>query len=233
MKGKRNRSNLRSNIEEAEELNNVDINPLILDYMIRETFTMFDENNSGDIDKTEFSKLTDALGLEISDKKQAEMMRELDKEGSGCINYEEFVKLMSKFKFGDAQTHLESAFSEYDKDMDGQVSVEDFLKVSEELDETPITKEDAQLMIAFCKYFSKQPDQDIDNCNVTKREFIKTLTEINFLIKKVNDSRGNDPNKSKVSGIYDGTKSGINRYPDKSSEGQYEKNGGFGDSDIQ
>ena len=29
---------------------------------------MFDENNSGDIDKTKFSKLTEGLGLEINEK---------------------------------------------------------------------------------------------------------------------------------------------------------------------
>ena len=50
------------------ELNDVDINPLILDLMLRETFQMFDENNSGDIDKTKFSKLTEVLGLEINEK---------------------------------------------------------------------------------------------------------------------------------------------------------------------
>ena len=50
------------------ELNDVDINPLILDLMIRENFSMFDENNSDDIDKTKFSKLTEVLGLEIIEK---------------------------------------------------------------------------------------------------------------------------------------------------------------------
>ena len=65
---KKSRASLRSGMEEGLELNNVDINPLILDLMIRETFAMFDENNSGDIDKTEFSKLTDVLGLELTEK---------------------------------------------------------------------------------------------------------------------------------------------------------------------
>ena len=65
---KRSKSGLKRGIEEGLELNDVDINPLILDLMIRETFAMFDENNSGDIDKTEFSKLTDVLGLELTEK---------------------------------------------------------------------------------------------------------------------------------------------------------------------
>ena len=159
---KKSKSGLKSAIEEGMELNDVDINPLILDLMIRETFAMFDENNSGDIDKAEFSKLTEVLGLEISEKKQNEILRDLDKEGNGCIDYEEFVKLMSKFQFGNAETHLETAFNEYDKDMDGEVGLDDLLKVSEELDEVPMTKSDAELMIVFFKYFSQEKQNEND-----------------------------------------------------------------------
>ena len=214
---KKSRSGLKSAIEEGMELNDVDINPLILDLMIRETFAMFDENNSGDIDKTEFSKLTEVLGLEISEKKQNEILRDLDKEGNGCIDYEEFVKLMSQFQFGNAETHLETAFNEYDKDMDGEVGLDDLLKVSEELDEVPMSKSDAELMIAFFKYFSQEKqnenDEDIHvdeitSVNITKKEFITTLTKINFLVHKSDKNQINDPNKSRASGFYD-SKSGI------------------------
>ncbi len=203
---KKSRASLRSGMEEGLELNNVDINPLILDLMIRETFAMFDENNSGDNEKTEFTKLTDALGLEINEKKQNELMKDLDKEGNGCIGYEDFVNLMSKLQFGNAETHLETAFNEYDKDMDGEVGLDDLLKVSEELDEVPMSKSDAELMIAFFKYFSQEKLQDnedeinldeINSVNITKKEFITTLTRINFLEHKSNQQQ--DLSKSKNS----------------------------------
>ena len=215
---KRSKSGLKSAIDEGMELNDIDINPLILDLMIRETFAMFDENNSGDIDRAEFSKLIDVLGLDMNDKKQAEIMRELDKEGNGCINYEEFVKLMSKCQFGNAETHLETAFNEYDKDMDGEVGLDDLLKVSEELDEETMSRSDAELMIAFFKYFSQEKmhenDDDIhvdeiNSVNITKKEFNTTLTRINFLVhKSENINLSQDPNKSKASGIYE-SKSGF------------------------
>ena len=216
---KKSKSGLKSGIDEAMELNGVEINPLILDLMIRETFAMFDENNSGDIDKAEFSKLTDVLGLEINEKKQNEILRDLDKEGNGCIDYEEFVKLMSKFQFGNAETHLETAFNEYDKDMDGEVGLDDLLKVSEEMDEVPMTKSDAELMIAFFKYFSQEKinenDDDVrieelNSVNITKKEFITTLTRINFLVNKSENinNQSQDPSKSKGSGFYE-TKSGF------------------------
>jgi Ca2+-binding EF-hand superfamily protein len=216
---KKSKSGLKSGIDEGMELNGVEINPLILDLMIRETFAMFDENNSGDIDKAEFSKLTDVLGLEINEKKQNDLMRELDKEGNGCIDYEEFVKLMSRFQFGNAETHLETAFNEYDKDMDGEVGLDDLLKVSEEMDDVPMTKSDAELMIAFFKYFSQEKinenDDDVrieelNSVNITKKEFITTLTRINFLVNKSENinNQSQDPSKSKGSGFYE-TKSGF------------------------
>ena len=213
---KKSRTSVKSGLEEGIELNNIDINPLILDLMIRETFAMFDENNSGDIDKTEFSKLTEALGLEISEKRQNEMMKDLDKEGNGCIGYEDFVELMSKLQFGNAETHLETAFNEYDKDMDGEVGLEDLLKVSEELDEVPMSKSDAELMIAFFKYFSQEKLQEneeeinvdeITSVNITKKEFITALTRINFLVTKSENNQSQDLSKSRASGFYE-SKSG-------------------------
>jgi calmodulin len=216
---KRSRSGLRSAVDEGMEMNDVDINPLILDLMVRETFAMFDENNSGDIDKNEFSKLTDVLGLEINERKRDEIMRDLDKEGNGCINYDEFVNLMKKFQFGNAETHLETAFNEYDKDMDGEVGLDDLLKVSEELDEVPMSKSDAELMIAFFKYFSQEKlnenedehehADEITSVNITKKEFITTLIRINFLVNKSdNNNQSQDPNKSKASAFYE-SKSGF------------------------
>jgi len=213
---KKSRASIKSGLEEGLELNNIDINPLILDLMIRETFAMFDENNSGDIDKGEFSKLTEALGLEMPEKRQNDIMKELDKEGNGCIGYEDFVGLMSRLQFGNAETHLETAFNEYDKDMDGEVGLEDLLKVSEELDEVPMSKSDAELMIAFFKYFSHEKIQenedeinveDITSVNITKKEFITTLTKINFLVTKSDNNQSQELSKSRASGFYE-SKSG-------------------------
>ena len=205
---KKSKTKIKGEIDEGLKLNEVDINPIILDYMVRETFAMFDEDGSGDIDKTEFSKLTDALGLEISEKKQAEIMREIDKEGNGSMDYDEFVKLMSRFQFGNAETHLESAFNEYDKDMDGEIGLDDLLKVSEELDDIPISKNDGELMIAFFKFFAHENEEDfkfedIKNFNITKKDFITTLTRINFLYNKVDNNFQSqvDPNKSRISAM--------------------------------
>ena len=203
---KQSKIGIKNEIEEGIELNDVDINPVILDLMKRETFAMFDEDNSGDIDKSELSKLIEVLGLEKNERKQMEIMREFDKDGNGTIDYEDFIKAMSHFHFGNAETHLETAFNEYDKDMDGEIGLDDLLKVNEELDQAPMSKADAQLMIAFFKYFSQEnneenvSDNEINNVNITKKEFINALKRVNFLVNKSEINQPQDMNKSK-SGI--------------------------------
>ena len=112
------------------------------------------------------------------------------------------------------KNHLESAFNEYDKDMDGEIGLDDLLKVSEELDDIPISKSDAELMIAFFKFFAHENEpnfqyEDIKNFNITKQDFITTLTRINFLYNKTNVG-SQDINKSKISCEKSGFNSKIN-----------------------
>ena len=175
---KKSKSNLRSGMDEGMELSGIGITKSIFDLMIRETFAMFDEDNSGDIDKAELSKLTEVLGLDK--KSRDDIMTKLDKEGNDSIDFQEYKKQMEKYPFGNAETHLETAFNEYDKDMDGEIGIEDLLKVSEELDEVSMSKADAELMIAFFKYFAQEQmenegninNEEINSINITKREFL-------------------------------------------------------------
>lgn len=196
--GRKNRSSIMSDLDYAK----IDVEPLIRDCMIRFAFNMFDEDSSGDIDKDEFAKLVKALGLEINAKKQADLMREIDKDGSGTIYYNEFFDVMSKFQFGkesDIEMHLESAFNDFDKDMDSEINVDDLQKVSEELDETPMTKEDAQLLIAFCKYFGKEKGVHSSGNGINKIEYINMLSRLGFL--KTNEFNKNDKEDNNKNGI--------------------------------
>lgn len=178
---------MKTSLNEDVEFKDIDINPLIKDFMIREAFNMFDEDHSGEIDKREFAKLITSLGLELNEKRINELMKEMDKDGSGTIDFDEFSIMMSNFQFGKEspiQQHLESAFNDYDKDMDTMISPDDFKKVSEELDSIPISKEDAEMFITFCKQFGKEKGiTSINENSVSKEEFINALVQLNFLIK--------------------------------------------------
>jgi len=166
------------------EFKNLDITQLVKNFMIREAFSIFDEDKSGDIDHKEFKNLINTLGWGISETKMIELMKEIDKDGSGTIDYEEFSKMMNNYQFTkDSPTsqHLESAFNLYDKDGDGYINAEDIQKVGEEIDGVMSTK-DADLFIQMVKFFSISKNiKQQHSSKISKEEYINFLYSINFL----------------------------------------------------
>ena len=56
--------------------------------------------------------------------------------------------------------------------------------LSEALDSIPISKEDAEMFITFCKHFGKEKGiTSINENSVSKEEFINALVQLNFLIE--------------------------------------------------
>ncbi len=49
-------SHQHSGLKDEQDFNDIDINQIILDYMTKKTFNMFDEAGNGDIGKGEFPK---------------------------------------------------------------------------------------------------------------------------------------------------------------------------------
>ena len=168
-------------IDENMNISEMDINPIIYDYMIRKTFNMFDGEGAGEVTKEDFIKLIDILGIQ-NDKKSTELARELDKSGTGKIDFDSFINILSECKTANINQDLEGVFKNFDKDMDTQITINDLLRVSQELDEEQISEDDAKLMIAFFKYFSK--DKAKNSNGVSKEEFIIAMSKLNFLIYK-------------------------------------------------
>ena len=166
------------------EFKNLDITQLVKNYMIKEAFSIFDEDGSGDIDKSEFRKLVQTLGWGIPDSKISELMKEVDKDGSGTVDFEEFSKMMNNYQFtkdSPISHHLENAFNLYDKDGDGYINAEDFKNVGEEIDGV-FNEKDADLFINMTKHFSKMNNiKQKDNTKICKEEFTNFLFSINFL----------------------------------------------------
>ena len=208
------RTNILNSNQNFEEFSfgKLELNPLFKEFMIREAFNMFDENESGDIDKKEFYKLVQTLGLEINKKIVNELMNKTE-----TINYDEFFLMMSKFQFGkesDILLHLENSFNEYDKDMDMFISAEDFVKVSEEIDNEPISKEIAEKFVRFCKYFANEQglNNNINNNLVSFEEYVNCLIKIKFLYES--DTNNNSTNKNSSSLNQSNLKSNNNSYLD-------------------
>jgi len=56
-------------------------------------FNRFDNDGNGDIDSSEFDALLSSIGVSLSAKERAGVLKALDIDGSGTISFDEFSKL--------------------------------------------------------------------------------------------------------------------------------------------
>jgi len=63
---------------------------------IRDVFSLFDKDESGDIDASELKDAMQSLDPEMTDDDVIELMEELDVDGNGTIEFEEFLQMMTK-----------------------------------------------------------------------------------------------------------------------------------------
>jgi Ca2+/Na+ antiporter len=64
-------------------------------------FRKFDADNSGEIEKSEFSALVDSLGEKLSREESETLMKYMDKDGSGSISFKEFCDAMAELMRSD------------------------------------------------------------------------------------------------------------------------------------
>jgi len=63
---------------------------------IRDVFSMFDKDDSGDIDALELKDAMQQLDPDMTDDDIVELMEELDVDGNGTIEFEEFLQMMTR-----------------------------------------------------------------------------------------------------------------------------------------
>ncbi|KAF1793297.1 EF-Hand 1, calcium-binding site [Phytophthora cactorum] len=72
--------------------------------MFKETFSLFDKDESGCIDRDELKSMLLALGQQLSSSEIDEIMRQADTDGDGKISFTEFVSMMNERLFRRAQS---------------------------------------------------------------------------------------------------------------------------------
>ncbi|CAI5703307.1 unnamed protein product [Peronospora effusa] len=93
--------------------------------MFRETFALFDKDESGCIDQDELKNMLLALGQQLSSSEIDEIMRQADTDNDGKISFTEFVSMMNQrlFRRGNLTTgDLKAAFNTFDVNQDGFIS---------------------------------------------------------------------------------------------------------------
>jgi Ca2+-binding EF-hand superfamily protein len=63
---------------------------------IKEAFSLFDKDQSGNIDVVELKDAMKALGIYMNKEQSRTLMEKADKDGSGTIEINEFLALMAE-----------------------------------------------------------------------------------------------------------------------------------------
>lgn len=121
-------------------------------------FDLFDEDNSGNIDKDEFGNVMKKLGLNPTKVEIQEMLDIMDKENIGQIDFESFKKIMTKSINDDflIDSSIE-AFSLFDKNKNGKLEKKQLVNILIEM--CYMEREEAESLITD-EYFDENNEVD-------------------------------------------------------------------------
>ncbi|CEG44472.1 camk protein kinase [Plasmopara halstedii] len=91
----------------------------------KETFALFDKDESGCIDRDELKGMLQALGQQLSSSEIDSIMRQADTDGDGRIQFTEFVSMMNQrlLRRGELSNgDLKTAFNIFDVNHDGHIT---------------------------------------------------------------------------------------------------------------
>lgn len=132
---------------------------------IKDTFDLFDPQDTGKITVKDLKIALTALGFELTRKEILSLMADIAPECSNELSYEEFVKVVSlKMRDTDSQNEIIRAFRLFDEDKTGKISFKNLKRVAIELGED-LSDEDLIDMI-------NQADEDGDG-QISLEEFVK------------------------------------------------------------
>lgn len=172
-------------ISDDPAFKNFEFNPLVNSQLIIESFNIFDENRTDDLDRREFKKLMIALGSDMDDKQINELYNKVDTDKSGTIDLNEFNSMMLTHNFNKntpVQYILEKCFDLYDKDNDGFIDKFDMQKVGDEFED--FTKiDELDILIRLIKEFAIEENilSNNDESKISKEEFLNAMIKIQFV----------------------------------------------------
>ena len=143
---------------------------------IDNAFHLFDKDRSGSIDVNELKDAMKALGIFLKKEEVKETMRKVDKDGSGNIDQEEFTALMAEqIDVRDQQKELAKVFRIYDDDDAGLITDENLKRCAKDLEEEPLTNQEAHMMIRMADKKDKN--------GVDPEDFMNLMRELGLVEK--------------------------------------------------
>ena len=85
----------------------------------RNAFMVFDQDDSGSLDFSEFRDALHAMGMNLETQDAEKLFKQVDGNGNGCIDLEEFIRFLNPKQ---EQKNVENAFKVFDADGNGYLS---------------------------------------------------------------------------------------------------------------
>lgn len=92
---------------------------------MQKQFKIIDDDNSGNIDMSEFRKAIKDFRIDLNDTEIQTVFSAFDRDGSGSIDYDEFVRGVRGPMNGFRVKIVKSAFNKLDKDGSGIIDIND------------------------------------------------------------------------------------------------------------
>lgn len=128
---------------------------------LRDAFSLFDKNGTGQITKDDMGEVMRSLGLSPTESELQDMINEVDIDKSGAIDFSEFLKMMTiKTSESDQMTELREVFKVFDHDQSGTISISELRSVMKSLGENLSDAEIDDMMKAADKDASGTIDFD-------------------------------------------------------------------------
>ena len=116
---------------------------------IRQTFDLFDKDQSGSIDAEELGEVFRSLGQHYTEAELEEMIAEIDTDRSGSIEFGEFLHLMRRrMRDTDTEEEMVEAFKVFDRDSNGLISWQELKTVMRQIGENLSDKECQEIIAA-------------------------------------------------------------------------------------
>lgn len=112
---------------------------------LKDLFSLYDNDNSGSINKTELKLLMNSLGYYPSDELIQQMILENDVDGDELIDFEEFVQMAQRYKKEESmspQNALRNAFQVLDKDHSRTLSNREFKAILTKVGDFPLNNDE-------------------------------------------------------------------------------------------
>ncbi len=137
---------------------------------IREAFSMFDTQGTGQIDPKELKSAMKSLGFDVKSPTVYEMIEELESNGNE-VDFEEFLDAISS-KLGNRETEegINRIFDLFDDDKSGTINLDNIKRVAKELGETMSLDELKEMLARASSNGEEITREDFYNI-MTKRAF--------------------------------------------------------------